>query len=137
MQSEGFSVHSYLDGLGRAVFCHAVPGADEPIVTRITPDADVAELIGDVEAGLVVCGHTHVQFDRRVDGVRIVNAGSIGMPYEDEPGAYWALVGPDVELRRTEYEPADIEAAGWPEEWPYATPDEATEFFERVSRERA
>ena len=136
------TVELELDGLGRAVFCHAVPGADEPIVTRITPDADVAELIGDVEAGLVVCGHTHVQFDRQLpDGPRVVNAGSVGMPYEGRCGAFWALLGPTVELRHTEY---DVEAAaieirrvapstseqqvGWLLDPP--DPDEATAYFE-------
>ena len=69
---------------------------------------------------VVVCGHTHTQFDRQVAGVRLVNAGSIGMPYEDRGGAYWALLGPDVDLRRTDY---DVEAAirrmreaGYPDE---------------------
>ena len=96
-------------GLGRALFCHAVPNADEPIFTRITPDEDVVRLLGEVSADLVVCGHTHVQFDRLLpSGLRVVNAGSVGMPYEGRQGAFWALLGPDVELRRTEY---DVEAA--------------------------
>ena len=43
-----------------------------------------------VEADLVVCGHTHMQFSREIAGIRVVNAGSVGMPYDDEPGAYWA-----------------------------------------------
>ena len=55
----------------------------------------------EIDERTVVCGHTHVQFDRLVDGVRVVNAGSVGMAFEDEPGAYWAIIGPDVELRRT------------------------------------
>jgi predicted phosphodiesterase len=98
-----------LDGLGRALFCHAVPTADEPIFTRLTPDDEVADLLGNVEADLVVVGHTHVQFDRQLpNGRRVVNAGSVGMPYEGRRGAFWALLGPDVELRRTEY---DTEAA--------------------------
>jgi predicted phosphodiesterase len=96
-------------GLGRALFCHAVPSADEPIFTRITPDEEVVRLLGDVDAELLVCGHTHVQFDRLLpSGLRVVNAGSVGMPYEGRPGAFWAVLGPDVELRRTEY---DVEAA--------------------------
>jgi predicted phosphodiesterase len=96
-------------GLGRALFCHAVPNADEPIFTRITPDEDVVRLLGEVSADLVVCGHTHVQFDRLLpSGLRVVNAGSVGMPYEGRQGAFWALLGPDVELRRTEY---DVDAA--------------------------
>ncbi len=98
-----------IDGLGHALFCHAVPTADEPIFTRITPDDDVARLLGDVDAEVVVCGHTHVQFDRLLpSGLRVVNAGSVGMPYEGRRGAFWALLGPDVELRRTAY---DTEAA--------------------------
>jgi hypothetical protein len=58
------------------------------------------------------------------------------MPYEDRAGAYWALVGGDVELRWTDYEPADIAATGWLGEWPTATPDDATALFERMSLER-
>ena len=98
-----------VDALGRTLFCHAIPSADEPIFTRITPDDAVIELLGDVEADLLVCGHTHVQFDRVLaTGLRIVNAGSVGMPYEGRRGAFWALLGPVVDLRRTEY---DVEAA--------------------------
>ena len=37
-------------------------------------------------------GHTHHQFDRRVGDLRIVNAGSVGMPYEGEVAAFWTLV---------------------------------------------
>jgi len=58
----------------------------------------------------VVCGHTHMQFDRMVGKTRVVNAGSVGMPFQD-PGAYWLLLGPAVQLRRTAY---DLEkAATW------------------------
>jgi predicted phosphodiesterase len=126
-----------VDGLGAVLFCHATPRSDDELLTSISPDERWLRAVGGVDAGVVVCGHTHVQFERDVDGTRLVNAGSIGMPYEREPGAYWALLGPDVDLRRTEYEPGDIEGSGWPDEWPSATPEEATEFFERVSSERA
>ena len=69
----------------------------------------MAALLGDVEAELVVVGHTHMQFDRRLpSGLRIVNAGSVGMPYEGRPGAFWTVLGPGVEPRYTEY---DVEAA--------------------------
>lgn len=81
-----------------------------PIVyTRITPDAELVELLGSVEADVLVSGHTHIQYDRTLpSGLRVVNPGSVGMPYEGRRGAYWALLGPDVEHRRTEY---DVEAA--------------------------
>jgi len=127
----------HVDGLGAVLFCHATPRSDDELLTRISPDERWSRALGGLDAGSVVCGHTHVQFERSVGRTRLVNAGSIGMPYEREPGAYWALLGPDVDLRRTEYEPGDIEGTGWPDEWPSATPAEATEFFERVSSERA
>jgi putative phosphoesterase len=126
-----------VDGLGDVLFCHATPRNDEEIFTRISPDDRWRAALDGVAADVVVCGHTHIQFERDIDGTRLVNAGSVGMPYEHEPGAYWALLGSDVELRRTPYAPADIAASGWPDEWPAATPEEATEFFERASRERA
>jgi predicted phosphodiesterase len=98
-----------LDGLGSAVFCHATPRSDTQKLTRATPDAEVAAALAGTTADLVVCGHTHVQYDRRLEGgPRVVNAGSVGLPYQGEQGAFWALLGPDVELRRTEY---DVEAA--------------------------
>jgi predicted phosphodiesterase len=103
------TVELEIEGLGRTLFCHAIPSADEPIFTRLTPDDAVAELMGGVAADVVVCGHTHMQFDRRLEnGLRVVNAGSVGRPFERPAGAYWALLGPTVELRRTDY---DVEAA--------------------------
>jgi putative phosphoesterase len=126
-----------VDGLGTVLFCHATPRSDEEILTRISPDDRWRAALDGVEADVVVCGHTHVQFERDIDGTRLVNAGSVGMPYEREPGAYWALLGQEVELRRTAYAAADIAASGWPDEWPTATAEEATEFFERAARERA
>ena len=126
-----------VDGLGSVVFCHATPRDDEELLTRISPDERWHAALAEADADVVVCGHTHIQFDRRIGDTRVVNAGSVGMPYENEPGAYWTLLGPDVDFRRTEYEPGDIAGSGFPDEWPEASPDEATEFFERVSRERA
>jgi predicted phosphodiesterase len=126
-----------VDGLGEVLFCHATPRSDEELLTRISPDERWLAALDGVEAAVVVCGHTHVQFDRMIDGYRVVNAGSVGMPYEREPGAYWLLLGPDAELRRTACDVLDISSSGWPEEWPSATPEDATEFFERASRERA
>jgi putative phosphoesterase len=97
-----------LDGLGRTLFCHGSPRSDEEIVTAVTSEERMRTILAGVAEHVVVIGHTHHQFDRTVDGIRVVNAGSVGMPYESRPGAYWALLGPEVELRRTEY---DVEAA--------------------------
>jgi putative phosphoesterase len=126
-----------VEGLGSVLFCHATPRNDEEILTRISPDERWQQALATVDEDVVVCGHTHVQFDRQIGDTRLVNAGSVGMPYQDEPGAYWALLGPEIEFRRTEYEPGDVAATGWPEEIPQLSADEATEFFEKFSRERA
>jgi predicted phosphodiesterase len=93
-----------IDGLGPVLFCHGTPRSDEEIVTSLTPEAVASEIVGGIEEHIVVFGHTHVQFDRRVGEVRLINAGSLGMPYEDEPGAYWTLLGPDVQPMRTTYD---------------------------------
>lgn len=121
------------------LYCHATPRSDEELLTRISPDERWRAALEGVTEDVVVCGHTHTQFDRRVGGKRLVNAGSVGMPYEDGPGAYWALIGRGVELRRTAYEPGegDIARSGWPGDWPEATATEATEYFEKASLGRA
>ena len=96
-----------VNGLGDVLFCHATPQSDTTIFTRLTPEAKLLPLFSEVKASLVVCGHTHMQFDRRVSNLRVVNAGSVGMPY-GETGAYWLLLDTGVELRRTFY---DLEKA--------------------------
>jgi putative phosphoesterase len=97
------TVRLTVDGIGEVLFCHGSPRSDEEIITAGTPDDVLREILAGVEADMVVGGNTHMQFDRRVDGNRFVNAGSVGMPY-GEPGAYWTLLGPDVDFRRTEYD---------------------------------
>jgi predicted phosphodiesterase len=93
-----------VDGLGAVRFCHGSPRSDEELVTEATPDDRMAELLAGVEEDVLVTAHTHVQHDRRVMGKRAVNPGSVGLPYEGKPGAYWAVLGPDVEFRRTPYD---------------------------------
>jgi len=90
-------------GLGEVLFCHATPQSDREIFLRTTPVERLLPVFAGIGAGLVVCGHTHMQFDRLVGSVRVVNAGSVGMPF-DGPGAAWLLLGPAVELRRTVYD---------------------------------
>lgn len=90
-------------GLGDVLFCHATPRNDTDIFTRLTSEALLLPIFQGIDADLVVCGHTHMQFDRTIGNIRIVNAGSVGMPY-GEPGAYWLLLGPRIELRRTTYD---------------------------------
>ncbi len=133
-----------IDGLGDVLVCHSTPESEDPIYTRITPEDELATLLGSVGAAVVVCGHTHIQYDRTLsNGLRIVNPGSVGMPYEGARGAYWAILGPEVELRRTEYDVeavvAGIELLGAPvyerlveQLLDPPDPDETTAHFESV-----
>ncbi len=92
-----------IDGVGRVLFCHATPRDDNEIFTAATPAGHLSAAFAGVTAPLVVCGHTHMQFDRTVGATRIVNAGSVGMPFGDD-GAYWLRIGPGIEFRRSQYD---------------------------------
>jgi putative phosphoesterase len=105
--------------IGDVLYCHASPRNDLDIFTERTPEERLTPLFQGLGVPTVVCGHTHTQYERTIAGVRVVNAGSVGMPYEDEPGAYWLL---DLVHRRTPYDGAELNA----------TREEAvTEFTER------
>jgi putative phosphoesterase len=105
--------------IGDVLYCHASPRNDVDLFTERTPEERVAFLFDGLDVSTVVCGHTHTQFERTVGGVRVVNAGSVGMAYEEEPGAYWLL---DLVHRRTPYDGAAL----------LATREEAvSEFTER------
>jgi predicted phosphodiesterase len=139
-----------VDGLGPTLFCHGSPRSDEEIVTAITPPKRLDPILDGVSENVIVGGHTHVQFDRRVGDRRLVNAGSVGLPYEGEAGiACWALLGPDVELRRARYDVQAavraLEATGYPDEdgavrgflLEPSSAEEATAHFESVAAERS
>ena len=134
----------HIEGLGEVLFCHGSPRSDMEILTEATPQERLREVLAGVKEDVVVCGHTHMQFDRVCDGKRVLNAGSVGMPY-GVPGAYWLLLGPDVSLRKTNY---DLEAAAdlvRKTEYPLAqdfaannilkpeTAQEAIEYFEKMA----
>ncbi len=133
-------------GLGKVLFCHGSPRSDEQIITSLTPEADLEKILAGVNEKVIVCGHTHHQFDLRAGRYRVINSGSVGMPYEGKPGAYWAILGPAVEFRRSEY---DAEKAveesletGYPDleyRETLLTPpkaDEVAAYFENVAIER-
>ncbi|WP_234046954.1 metallophosphoesterase family protein [Streptomyces adelaidensis] len=94
-----------IEGLGRVLFCHATPRNDEEVVLVDSRPARWAEVFADVPADIrtVVCGHTHMPYTRLAHGRQIVNPGSVGMPY-GRPGAHWALLGPGIDLRTTDFD---------------------------------
>ena len=65
-------------GLGPTLFCHASPRDDAELFTVRTPEVDLFAAFTSVDEPLVICGHTHMQFDRRVGAHRVVNAGQCG-----------------------------------------------------------
>src|SRR5206468_8901678 len=95
-----------VEGLGRVLFCHGTPRDENECFTRLTPEERLLPLFESLGASVVVCGHTHMQFDRMIGNVRVVNAGSVGSPF-GEPGAYWLLLGPDIQFQRTQYDLAE------------------------------
>jgi predicted phosphodiesterase len=102
-----------VDGLGRVLFCHGSPRSDEEMLLRSASEERLTEILAGVEADVVVCGHTHMQFDRPVGDKRVVNAGSVGLPY-GATGAHWVELGPDVRHRRTPYDASSLRASEWP-----------------------
>ena len=93
-----------VEELGDVLFCHATPKNDVDIFSKSSPsDARLSEMFGAVDEPLVICGHTHRQFERTLGDVRIANAGSVGMSMEG-PGARWLLLGPSVAFRCTSYD---------------------------------
>ena len=107
-----------IKGLGTVLFCHATPRNDTEIFSRNTPEECLLPVFAGVQANVVVCGHTHMQFDKKVGATRIVNAGSVGMAF-GQPAADWLLLGPSVEFRHTFYDLARaaerIRQTGYPQ----------------------
>jgi predicted phosphodiesterase len=102
-----------IEGLGTVLFCHGSPRSDEEMLLRTASDERLGRILANVEAAVVVCGHTHMQFDRRFDRWRVVNAGSVGLPY-GVSGAHWVELGPGVRHRRLEYDAAALRRSAWP-----------------------
>lgn len=96
-----------IDGAGEVLFCHATPRNDTDVFTALTSDGKLRPIVDPLGVNVVICGHVHMQFDRMVGATRIVNAGSVGMPF-DAPSAYWLMFDSGIELRKTDY---DLERA--------------------------
>ena len=108
-----------IDGIGDALFCHSTPRSETEVFTRLTSEDKLLPIFEPLNVALLLCGHTHMQFDRMIGTTRVVNAGSVGEPF-GEPGAFWALLGPDVQLRRTDFDLAQAAARVRATEYPQA-----------------
>ena len=124
-----------LDGV---LYCHATPRSDLEVVTPATTDAELAGILEGVAQRVVVAGHTHMQQDRRIGAIRFVNAGSVGLPYEGELAAFWALLDDgEPELRRTPLELEEVAAAFRRSAWRRADEFLRENVLETVTREEA
>ena len=95
-------------------------------------------MLDGVEQTTVVVGHTHMQQDRRVAGIRWVNAGSVGLAYEGELVGCWALVdGGEIELRKTPLDADLVAEAFRRSEWPRAEEYLSENVLGSVTREQA
>jgi predicted phosphodiesterase len=133
-----------IPALGQVLFCHATPHSETDAFTRLTPEEVLLPVFEVLGVDVVVCGHTHMQFDRMIGATRVVNAGSVGMPF-GRTGADWLLLGPGVELRNTSYDLTDaaerIRATAYPQAEEFAAtsilnpPSESQilELFTRIS----
>jgi nicotinate (nicotinamide) nucleotide adenylyltransferase len=121
-------------GLGPTLFCHATPRSDEVVVTPAMPETRWEAVLSGVAEPVIVCGHTHLQFDEEHAGRRVVNPGSVGSP-TGRATAWWALLGPDVDCRSTDYDTDGTARAARATGFPRA--DFADELLDPPTRESA
>jgi putative phosphoesterase len=132
---QGLPERQVVDGV---LYCHATPRSDEEIVTPATPDEVVAKALAGVEQQTVVVGHTHIQQDRRIGTVRWVNAGSVGLAYEGELVACWALADDgEIELRKTSLDVDRVADSFRRSAWPRAEEFLNENVLQTVTREQA
>src|SRR5690242_8235951 len=119
------------------LYCHATPHDNTPITTAITPDDAVLATFGETR-GTVVIGHTHHQFDRTIDGLRVINAGSVGMAYESDVAAYWTILDDGEPIfRRTRFDVERAVAETSVSAWPAAQEFVAENLLVAVDRDEA
>jgi predicted phosphodiesterase len=106
-----------MPAIGDVLFCHATPRDENEIFTARTADDRVMSVFDAAHAPLVVCGHTHLVMDRAIGRTRVVNPGSVGMPF-GPAGADWLIIGPEITFRHTNYDlegaAERIRASGYP-----------------------
>jgi predicted phosphodiesterase len=87
------------------LFCHASPRSDMETFMPAPSDAD-ERLLEDDDEHVIVFGHSHIQFQRAAGSRTLVNPGSVGMPFDGDRRAAYALWagGGEFEARRVDYD---------------------------------
>ena len=91
---------------------HGSPRSDEEGLTVETASNELKEMSIEPQITVLACGHTHIPMDRSIGNLRVVNAGSVGLPFDGDPRACYAIIststngnGPiQVQLRRVAYD---------------------------------
>lgn len=88
----------------RVLLVHAAPGRDDgPGPLPSDSDDTLRSMLAGCEADLVFTGHTHTPLDRTVDGIRVVNTGSVSNPVTRDQRAMWSLLDVDRDRYRDGY----------------------------------
>lgn len=86
---------------------HGSPRRINEYLYEDRPKRSLVRMFKSVEADVVVCGHTHKPYHRKIAGVHLINDGSVGKPKDGDPRACYALITLEdrvsVEFRRVEY----------------------------------
>jgi len=92
------------------LFCHATPFSDSELFTAESDESRVHQIFAGCEVPTVVCGHTHMQFDRTVGQWRIINSGSVGMAFGSHEAQWLLIDSGDIRLQSTPYDRRDAAA---------------------------
>ena len=107
----------------RLLLVHGSPRRVNEYLYEDRPEASLRRMLEPLQVDVLVCGHTHKPYHRVVDGVHVINDGSVGKPKDGDPRACYALItvadGIEAEFRRVEYPVLsvadEIREAGLPE----------------------
>lgn len=96
---------SYAQQLGDVAMVHASPTNLWKAPLPDATDAELHDTYRGLAASLVIYGHIHRPFVRKVEGMTVANTGSVSLSYDGDPRAsYLILDGANVDIRRVEYD---------------------------------
>ncbi len=117
------------DGGYQILVVHGSPRSDEEGLTMETMDSEFEDMLIEPAVAVLACGHTHVPMDRNVAGMRVINAGSVGLPFDGDPRGCYAIVSSptgngespiQVQLRRVTYDIEEVVAQFFARDHPAA-----------------
>jgi putative phosphoesterase len=99
---------------GKTILCvHGTPESNNDIIDSRRSDEEIKEIVKDVEEDIILCGHSHHSFYKEINGKKIINVGSVGLPFDGIPKASFIVLDirknkeMGIEFKRVDY---DIES---------------------------